>query len=171
MVLTESHRAALDKILSVDEIIDVSHPDYLSNTETWSAQKNCKPGRVLRPRTLSSLQDTVKYLCDTKEINFAVRSGGVGSSSAPDVVLSMVAFDEFAADVATDSVVVGAGQTWGDVDRKLEGALPGYAGQNTFSRRLSPKDTNTATDPSGRGEDTIRWRWRFDFIGHFLVVE
>lgn len=128
MVLSQVHMSALRAILSPGEILDVSSPEYLLHTETWSAQKNRHPAWVLRPSTLLALQNTVQYLCQEDEIDFAVRSGGIGSSSASDIVLSMAAFDGFEFDPNSETVIVGVGQTWGDVDRKIEESAPGYAG-------------------------------------------
>jgi FAD/FMN-containing dehydrogenase len=92
------------------------------------AQKNRNPKLVLRPKSIGALQRMLTYLCESSDLDFAVRSGGIGSSSAEDVVLSINAFDSFEFDDETKVATIGAGQTWGDVDRKMEEAAPGYAG-------------------------------------------
>ncbi|KAH8808708.1 cysteine desulfurase [Xylogone sp. PMI_703] len=127
MVLSASNQTFFSSILSPEEIIDSSSPEYLNKTEIWCGQRNRHPQLIIQPCTLAKLQETVKYLCDAPNIDFAIRSGGLGDSSASDVVVSMAKFDEFEFDAATDIVTIGAGQTWGDVDRKLEEHAPGYA--------------------------------------------
>lgn len=49
---------------------------------------------------------------------FPVRCGECGSVSAKDVLVSMAAFDRVEFDESSKIVVVGAGQTWGDVNGK-----------------------------------------------------
>ncbi|KAJ9635178.1 hypothetical protein H2199_008664 [Coniosporium tulheliwenetii] len=124
--LTPDHITDLRVFLSADEMIDPSSPLYQDNTRCWSYQKDLKPPLVLRPTSLPSLQATIKYLSNT-ELDFAIRSGGTGSSSAKDVVLSMSAFDKLVFNVEEETAVIDAGQTWGDVYRKLEDRAPGYA--------------------------------------------
>lgn len=68
------------------------------------------------------------YLANETDLDFAVKCGGCGSVSAKDVLISMAAFNGVEFDESSRTVVVGAGQTWGDVDRKMEGLAPGYAG-------------------------------------------
>lgn len=132
MVLSASDRAALDAILAPKDIIGPASPNYQSNSETWSLQKNRNPQLVVVPRTLPQLQATLKYLCRASDIDFAVRSGGMGSSSATDVVISMNAFDEFNFDGTAQTVVVGTGQTWGDIDRKMEEQAVGFTSVSSF---------------------------------------
>lgn len=73
-----------------------------------------------------SLQTIVQYLCKST-LDFSIRSGGLGSSSAKDVVVSMTAFNKVVFNPEDETVLVGAGQTWGEVDRKLAELAPGYA--------------------------------------------
>ena len=70
----------------------------------------------------------MKYLCESS-LDFGIRSGGLGSSSAKDVVVSMSAFDDVVFSPEDETVLIGAGQTWGDVDRKMADVAPGYAGR------------------------------------------
>lgn len=81
----------------------------------------------MRPQIVPALQKILQYLCES-DLDFAVRSGGVGSSSAKDVVLSLTAFNEMKVDAASETVIIGAGQPWRDVDRKMEELAPGYVG-------------------------------------------
>ena len=81
----------------------------------------------MRPRTVPALQKVLQYLYDSS-LDFAVRSGGVGPSSAKDVVLSLIAFNEMKFDAASETVIIGAGQPWRDIDRKMEELAPGYVG-------------------------------------------
>lgn len=60
-------------------------------------------------------------------MDFAARCGGCGSTSAKDVLISMAAFDGVRFDEAAKTVVVSAGQIWGDVDSKMEELAPGHA--------------------------------------------
>lgn len=113
-------------ILSADEIIDASSPLYTSETQCWSEQKDLKPAVVLRPKSLPALQRVVRALYDS-DLDFAVRCNGVGSSSAEDVILSMTAFNNVQFDPVAETVTIGAGQTFGDVERKMEVLAPGYA--------------------------------------------
>jgi cysteine desulfurase len=136
MTLNPSQLSALREFLVADEIIDQSSPSYAKETKVWAYQKNQKPMLVLRPKSLQSLQKVVKYLCRST-LDFGVRSGGVGSSSGKDVVLSMTAFDDFIFDTDSETVILGAGQTWGDVDRKMEDTSPIHIGMYAMSQMWS----------------------------------
>jgi|SRR5882757_6223103 cysteine desulfurase len=127
MPLGSSDLSAMRETFAADEIIEQSSPSYSKETKVWSFQKNQNPHLVLRPKSLRSLQKAVEYLCSST-LDFGVRSGGVGSSSGKDVVLSMTAFNDFNFDPDSETVVLGAGQTWGDVDRKMEEISPGHVG-------------------------------------------
>lgn len=127
MVLSAETQSSIEAILSSEEIILPSSPRYTPESQCWAFQKDLKPAVVLRPNSLPSLQRTVKYLCDSN-LDFGVRSGGVGSSSGRDAVLSVTAFDRFEFDAENETVIIGSGQLWGDVDRKMEKEAPGYAG-------------------------------------------
>jgi len=45
-----------------------------------------------------------------------------------DVLISLAAYDSFEFDRTTETITIGAGQVWGEVDRKMEEFAPGYAG-------------------------------------------
>ncbi|KAK4975653.1 hypothetical protein LTR66_010924 [Elasticomyces elasticus] len=126
MILPAAHEIEIQRMLDPSEIFDQSSPNYQRETHCWAAQKDQHPAIVLRPKSLPALQSVLRYLY-ASDLDFAVRSGGVGSSSARDVVLSMGAFDGFDFDRERATVVLGAGQLWGDVDRKMAALAPGYA--------------------------------------------
>jgi cysteine desulfurase len=128
MATSPAWTADLHSILEDHEIIQPHSQLYQEETKTWAAQRNLSPKVLLRPRSVERLARALAYLNDT-ELDFAVRSGGVGSSSAKDVLISLGAFDGFEHEPAAGTITVGAGQTWGEVDQKLEQAASGYAGE------------------------------------------
>ncbi|KAL2385892.1 hypothetical protein RJZ90_001066 [Blastomyces dermatitidis] len=117
--------STLRSFLATDEIIEPTSDQYASETNFWSVYNNPKPQLVLRPKSLPALQRTVEYLC-ASDLDFAVRSGGNNTAGTKDVQLSMSAFDAFEFDRGSETVTIGAGQTWGEVDRKMEEEAPGY---------------------------------------------
>jgi hypothetical protein len=158
MMLSEKHISAIHKILTAGEIIEPSSPEYGSQKMVWSGQKDRHPRLVLKPRSLPALQKTVKYLCES-DLDFAVRSGGAGSSSASDIVLTMSAFNGFHFDRNTEVATVGAGQTWGDIDRKIEESAPGYAGPLPTPRYCVYNFCLISNEMSRcRGSSSIHWR-------------
>lgn len=123
--------AALRDVLSTEELIYPDSPSYVEESRTWSAQKDMKPRVVARPKELASLSHLVAFLEDS-DLDFAVRCSGCGSASSKDVLISMSAFDHFEFDADNETILVGAGQVWGEVDRKMEQYAPGYAGTNAL---------------------------------------
>lgn len=126
MKIPSEARSEIEKMISQEEIIDSHSPGYAKESRAWAVQMDLQPDLVLRPTSLSSLQKVVKYLC-ASDLDFGVRSGGVGSSSGRNIVLSLSAFDQFEFDAVDETVIVGAGQTWGDLDRKIGKQAPGFA--------------------------------------------
>ncbi|KAL0262017.1 hypothetical protein SLS55_003452 [Diplodia seriata] len=122
--LPEKARDAIAGILPPEEILEPSSELYAQESKTWAAQKQKNPAVVVRPGNAERLQKLVPYLYDSG-LDFAIRCGGIGSSSAKDVVLSMKQFDSFKYNQEDQTVVVGAGQTWGDIEQKLEEVAPG----------------------------------------------
>ncbi|KAJ6149295.1 hypothetical protein N7471_000494 [Penicillium samsonianum] len=112
--------------LSSSEIIFPASPLYERESCTWAAQKDLKPKIIARPSTVSSLAALLSFLTHSN-LDWAVRCTGVGSSSASDVLISVSAFDKFEYNAEDQTVVIGAGQTWGEVDRKVEENAPGHA--------------------------------------------
>lgn len=127
MALPPESETTLRSFLTDEEIIEPTSDRYASETKFWSAYKNPKPQLVVRPKSLPALQKTVQYLC-ASNLDFAVRTGGNNAAGAKHVQLSMSAFDGFEFDLDSETVTIGAGQTWGEVDRKFEEAAPGFTG-------------------------------------------
>jgi hypothetical protein len=121
--------ATLDSIrtlLPADQVFDRGTPQYKAQSQPWSTHANKHPAVVLTPSTLESMQLVVKALYDS-DLDFAVRNTGTGSVTAKDVILSTHGFKSFAFDKATETVTMGAGLDWGEVDALLEEHAPGYA--------------------------------------------
>lgn len=120
---------SVKSLLCEDEVYHPGSTIYLNESLTWAAQKNLHPKIVARPSSLESLSKLIALL-STTDLDFAVRCGGVGSSSARDVLVSLSAFKDFAFDSASETITIGAGQTWGEVDDKMFDQVPGYAGMD-----------------------------------------
>lgn len=106
---------------------------YSSNDEAfadkaapWSIWADRKPQLAVEPTNIETMQAVVKYLYAHNSIDFCIRNTGTGGSSATDVVLSMHGFKELAFDPEDESVVVGAGLSWGGVDRLMDEKTDGY---------------------------------------------
>jgi FAD/FMN-containing dehydrogenase len=127
-------------LLSADEIIESSSPNYYKETQVWSAHKNLHPKLVVRPKTIESLSSILKTLNET-DIEFAVRGGGCGSASTHGVLISMSAFDSFEFNKEDETVTIGAGQLWRDVDRKVEEHAPGYSGKLKTPKQVTTKSS------------------------------
>lgn len=132
MAITAAQIAEIHELLSKEEIIEPSSPQYAQETRVWAHQKQRNPSLVVRPKSTSSLQSILKYLSESI-LDFGIRSSGIGSSSAKDVVVSMTAFNEVLFNREDETVFVGAGQTWGEVDSKLAEQAPEYASMVTHS--------------------------------------
>ena len=124
--MTAEHIREIRGILPEDGVLEPGSPAFASHSLPWSLSYDQSPRLVLRPSTEPLLRDTVRYLCENSDLDFAVRSRGLGSSSAADVVLSLRAFADFEFDPARETADVGAGLDWGDVDAKLAELAPGY---------------------------------------------
>jgi len=128
MVASPTWITGLESCLEPSELVQPGSQVYAEETKTWAAQGNLKPNVLVRPQSVQQLARVLAYLHDT-ELDFAIRSGGVGSSSAKDVLISLAAFNAFEYDPKAETITIGAGQTWGEVDQKLEKAAPGHAGK------------------------------------------
>ncbi|KAK6005771.1 hypothetical protein QM012_007413 [Aureobasidium pullulans] len=115
----------IDTILSPSELIDPATDQYKSESQTWQAHRNLYPKVLARPKTVQTLAALVAFLA-ASDLDWAVRCQGIGDASAKDVLISLMAFDEFAFDVQNESIMIGAGLTWGQVEKKLEEQAPGY---------------------------------------------
>lgn len=119
----------IKSLLTSDELIDPTLPTYTKESQVWSAQKYLKPQLVARPGSVESLSRLLAVLNDN-DLEFAIRCGGCGPASARDVLVSLSAFDKFEFDRANETVTIGAGQVWGEVDQKMEEFAPGYASRS-----------------------------------------
>lgn len=132
------HSIIMEKVravLSLDEIVDPSSPNYSKESQVWAAHRNLHPQLVARPKSSESLSKLLKTLNET-DVEFNVRSGGCGSASSKGVLISMSAFDEFSFNKEEETVIVGAGQLWRHVDEKVEKFAPGYSGRSTTHTQL-----------------------------------
>ncbi|ETI28914.1 hypothetical protein G647_01366 [Cladophialophora carrionii CBS 160.54] len=126
MALDPEHVDYLGSILSSDEIIFPSSYRYRAESLPWAAQKDQKPVLVIRPANVESLSKALAYL-STTDLGIGIRSQGVGSASAKDVLISLTAFDGIEFDQQNETVTVGAGQSWGEYYEKMDKIAPGYA--------------------------------------------
>ncbi|EAU32774.1 predicted protein [Aspergillus terreus NIH2624] len=121
----ESELIALQQLLRPHEIITPNTPTYQPSIQTWACQKQQYPQIVVRPTSIESLSQVISHLYPT-DLQFAIYGHGFSSTSAKDVLINMTAFDEFHFDSDSETVTIGAGQTWAEVYRKLGEAAPGY---------------------------------------------
>ena len=152
-------------LLSPGELTRPSSPLYHQLSSTWAAQKNLKPHLVVQPKDLKSLSCLLAAL-GTSELDFAIRCTGYGSASAKDVLVSMSAFDSFDFDRETETITIGAGQTWAEVNAKMETFASGYAGTKPGSfTNCSPNVL-----PSYQSTMCIPWRGRLSTCWRNWVV-
>ncbi len=130
MVVDSAHIHHLRSILSPEEIILPSSDRYRAESLPWAAQKDQKPALVIRPVTVDSLSKALGYLSKT-DLDLGIRSQGVGSASAKDVLISMTAFNGVEFDRQNEVVTVGAGQSWGEYYEKMDKIAPDYASEPT----------------------------------------
>ncbi|KAJ5338862.1 hypothetical protein N7452_005590 [Penicillium brevicompactum] len=116
---------ALHSLLRADEIINPDSPNYLPSIQTWAAQKYASPSLVIRPTSIDTLSKLLVYLYTTNH-DFAIYGHGFSSASAKDVLMNTSAFDDFQFDAHSESVTIGAGQTWSNVYQKLGEVAPEY---------------------------------------------
>ena len=123
-----NHIDYLKTILSPEEIILPSSSRYREESLPWAAQKDQNPALVIRPANVESLSKALAYLSKT-ELDLGVRSQGVGSASAKDVLISLTAFDGVEFDRPKEVVTLGAGQSWGQYYEKMDRIAPDYASE------------------------------------------
>lgn len=122
----ESQIEDLKSLLTDEEIIKPSSPEYQGASRTWSANANLKPGLVIQPKDIPTLSKTISYLANTT-LDFRVRCTGVGNASAKDVLVDLASFKSFSFNPVDETITFGAGHTWGEIDQKVEKHAPGYA--------------------------------------------
>ena len=122
----------INTILSPGELIDPSTDQYKSESQTWQAHRNLRPKVLARPSSIDSLAALVTFLA-ASDLDWAVRCQGIGDASAKDVLISLMAFNDFVFDAQSESIIIGAGTTWGEVEKKLEEEAPGYQGMSRLA--------------------------------------
>jgi FAD/FMN-containing dehydrogenase len=113
--------------LDQSEIHSPGTADYRAQSLPWSQHAEAHPKLVVTPSSLPTLQATVKALYADETLDFAVRNTGTGSASAKDVILSMHGFKSFSFDAATETVIVGAGLDWSEIEVLMAAQAPGWA--------------------------------------------
>ncbi|KAK3670285.1 hypothetical protein LTR78_009839 [Recurvomyces mirabilis] len=116
----------LRALLLTSEVFEPGQQEYKTQSLPWSRHAEQNPKLVVQPTTLERLQEVVKFLY-ISDLDFAIRNTGTGSVSASDVLVSMHGFKSFAFDEASESIIVGAGLDWGEVDKLMEIQALGYA--------------------------------------------
>ena len=116
----------LHSILYPAEIFTNDQPGFKEQSQPWSNHAELHPQLVVQPQSIEAMQKTVKYLYDSN-LDFGVRNTGTGSVSAHDVILSTHGFKTFGFDKSTETVTIGSGFDWGEVDVLMAKEAPGYA--------------------------------------------
>lgn len=121
----EDQLAHLRSLLPPTEVFEPGSQPYTAQSTTWSTWADQHPPLVLQPTTLASLSAVVRALC-ASDLDFAIRNTGTGSVSAADAILSTHGFKSFAFSAAHETVTIGAGLDWGEVDALMEARAPGW---------------------------------------------
>ena len=122
-------QSTCDPVSALSDVI--AHPPsagYGEKTSVWSADGQQAPAIVIEPQHLAQLQAVIKYLYESS-LHFAIKNGGVGSTSARDVLLILSNFKELQFSAESESLSVGGGALWSDVDSYMAREAPGWAGQ------------------------------------------
>lgn len=127
--MTPSDLDTINTILSPSELIHPSTDQYRSESQTWQAHRNLRPKVLARPNSIETLAALVAFLA-ASDLDWAVRCQGIGDASAEDVLISLMCFNDFVFDAQSESIVIGAGLTWGEVEKKLEEKATGYQGMS-----------------------------------------
>ena len=115
----------LRSLLSRSEVIERDAPGYKEQSAPWSKRADQRPTLVVQPTSLDSMAKVVKFLYES-ELDFAIRNTGTGSVSAKDVILSTHGFKDFEFDKQAETLTIGSGFSWGEVDVLLEERAPGW---------------------------------------------
>jgi FAD/FMN-containing dehydrogenase len=122
---TQQQLDHLRSLLPASEVLERDAPGYKEQSAPWSVWADQRPPLVLQPTTLESMSKVVKYLYES-DLDFAVRNTGTGSVSAKDVIVSTHGFKDFKFDKAAETVTLGSGYCWGEVDALMEKEAHGY---------------------------------------------
>ena len=123
--MTSKQLDELRSLLSASEIIERDAPGYKEQSMPWSIWADQRPPLVIQPTSLESMSKAVKFLYDS-DLDFAVRNTGTGSVSAKDVILSTHGFKDFSFDKQSETLTIGSGFAWGEVDTLMERHAPEY---------------------------------------------
>lgn len=115
----------LRTLLPASEVFDHSSPSYKDASAPWSVWADLHPTLVIQPTTLHGMSAVVKALYEST-LDFGIRNTGTGSVSAEDVILSTHGFKSFDFDAGSETVTLGSGFAWGEVDALMEERAPGY---------------------------------------------
>ena len=115
----------LRALFPASEIFEQGDPKYHEQSQPWSKYAELHPKLVIQPTTLDDIQKVVRFLYES-DLDFAVRNTGTGSVSARDVILSTHGFKSFAFDRDAETVTIGSGFDWGEVDALMEEKAEGY---------------------------------------------
>lgn len=161
----------LRSLLHPNEIISPDSTDYLPNIQTWAAQKQANPSLVIRPTSVDTLRKSLVYLYNTN-LDFAVYGHGFSSASSKDVLVNMSAFDDFHFDPQSESVTIGAGQTWANVYQMLDDVAPGYGSKTPPMNILLFRRSIQLTHYSRRGPYSMcRGCWHHPQWGLFVAFK
>ncbi|KAK5715958.1 hypothetical protein LTR15_009783 [Elasticomyces elasticus] len=116
---------AIRSLLPASEVFEQGQAKYREQSEPWSKYAELNPKLVIQPTTLDGMQKAVRFLYDS-DLDFAVRNTGTGSVSARDVILSTHGFKSFSFNKAAETVTIGAGLCWGEVDKLMEEGAGGW---------------------------------------------
>lgn len=155
-------------LVESSEIIAAKSPEYINNTEPWSSVKDKHPRLVLRPKTLNSLSQVVKFL-STTTLEYKVRSGGYGSSSATDVLISLSSFDDFESNEDEKYVILGAGGSWRSYYQRMEKVAPSWMG----TCYVDPRERRPSINKiclSRRSTNTSPGDWRLNSVRRLLLA-
>lgn len=109
----------LRSLLSPSEVIERDSPGYKTAAAPWSVWADQRPPLAVQPTSLPVISEVVKFLYNS-DLDFAIRNTGTGSVSAKDVILSTHGFKDFAFDQESETLTIGSGFSWGEVDRLME---------------------------------------------------
>ncbi|KXT00908.1 hypothetical protein AC578_5710 [Pseudocercospora eumusae] len=121
----DNHLPELESLASTIYTKSSSPEKFHEHTAPWSKWANRNPKAAIVPQTLDELQRIIKYLY-ASDLDFSIRNTGTGGSSATDIVVSMQNFKQFDFNAEDETVILGAGLSWGEVDSIIEEKYPGY---------------------------------------------
>ncbi|KAG9308231.1 FAD-binding domain-containing protein [Chiua virens] len=120
---SETCQEIASSISSASNIYDPNSAKYLEDILHWTSSSSQYAACSLEPGTAADIGAALRILGRTRT-PFAVKGGGhatnPGFSSTEGVQIAMTRFDEVVYDSKTQTVTIGAGQTWDAVYAALE---------------------------------------------------